>query len=169
MLEEAAYLAAVNAVGFRELQTQAWRFTIGSSTADRPNLRGARWNPPGLRALYLNTTEAGAIAEGNHFVSLLPVAPRGQRRVHRAQVTLERVVDLSDATSLAVFDIDDAVLADTPGGYPPCRRLGAAAESLDRQGLLLPCVRHPDSQNLVVFIDQIVAGEVSVLESTELM
>jgi RES domain-containing protein len=168
VLDEAAYLASVETAGFRPLQAQMWRFTIGRSAPDRPNVRGARWNPPGLPALYLNTTEEGAIAEGNHFLSLLPLTPRGPRHVHRVEVMLERVVDFSSTADLDIFDIDEAVLRDTPGGYSACRRLGAAAESVDRQGILLPCVRCPNARNLVIFTDQTVAGEVSVIDSTEL-
>jgi len=171
MVYEDAFLARVEAVAIRSLDLEAWRFTIGNSPPERPNVRGARWNPPDVSALYLNTAEEGAIAEGNHFLDMLPIVPRGQRRVHRVHVVLERVLDFPDIAGLAVFGINEAVLRDTPDGYPPCRKLGGAAAFLDRQGLLLPSVHLPGARNLVVFTDQIIAGgvcEVDVLTSRDL-
>lgn len=161
------YLAQVEALGYDAVDVRAWRFTVGASAPKRPNVRGARWNPPDLSALYLNTSREGAVEEGQHFLGLLPVVPRGPRRVHRVHVVLERLLDASSLDLLRPFSIDEATLDDSPGGYPACRTFGGAAAFLDRQGILVPSVHRAGTLNLVVFSDRLVAAGESEFEVEE--
>jgi RES domain-containing protein len=73
----------------------AWRHMFGGHPPDQENNRGARWNPPGVAAIYLSEERSGAIAEGNHAILVQPYRPRARRWIYSITVTLENVVDIS--------------------------------------------------------------------------
>jgi len=83
----------------------SWREMLGDIDPLRPNLRGARWNLPGVEALYCSLMHETATAEVDHLVSLQPVAIRRGRSVHLS-VELTRVVDLQDLDDLRPFGIE---------------------------------------------------------------
>ena len=43
------------------------------TTAMTANTRGARWNPPGLAAIYTSEERDTAIAEGQHAIDMQPL------------------------------------------------------------------------------------------------
>ena len=59
---------------------------------DAENTRGARWNPPDVAAIYLSLPRDGAIAEGDHAITIQPLRPRLARRyLYPVDITLENV------------------------------------------------------------------------------
>lgn len=76
------------------IDTTAWRHMFGRAP-DTENTTGARWNPPGVAAIYLSLTREGAIAEGDHAAAVQPLRPRALRRVYSVELTLANVLDLS--------------------------------------------------------------------------
>lgn len=55
---------------------EVWRHTFADSPPDKRNVRGARWNPPGVEALYTSLDEATALVNlairpANHKVRSL--------------------------------------------------------------------------------------------------
>jgi RES domain-containing protein len=115
---------------------------------DQENTGGARWNPPGVAAIYLGTTRGGAIAEGDHAIAVQPLRPRARRVVFRVELTLASVIDLTDPAVLATVGLNaDDIASDEPDA---CREIGAALDWLEHDGLLVPSARGPDA-NLVVY------------------
>lgn len=54
---------------------QAWRVTFQGQSPLRPNIRGARWNPKDVSALYASTSVECVRAEFQHLVDLQPTRP----------------------------------------------------------------------------------------------
>lgn len=127
---------------------RVWRATIGDSLPLRPNIRGARWNSPGIEALYCSLTEGGARAEIDHLLRLQPREIRVGVRVKQLEVSLRRILDLSNADSFKLLghNVQDVLAEDT--SIP--QNIGRAASWLGVPGLLVPSARHAGT-NLVVF------------------
>lgn len=125
-----------------------WRHTFADNPADKANGRGARWNPPGTYALYTSLDRETAIAEADHQMAVQPLRPRARRTVHRLEVQVTSVVDLTDPTTLMTLGIDGEAL----GGDDQriCRAVGGAAAFLGHQAIIVPSARHP-GYNLVIF------------------
>jgi RES domain-containing protein len=116
--------------------------------ADAENTRGARWNPPGVAAIYTSLARDGALAEAEHQIAVQPVPPRARRTVYALELTLAGVLDLTDADLLQNLGVGPAELA--ADDMAACRRLGGAADWLRHDGLLLPSARSTNT-NLVIF------------------
>jgi RES domain-containing protein len=127
---------------------RAWRHMFNDHPPDVENTRGARWNPPGVAAVYLSLTREGAIAEGDHVIAIQPLRPRARRYLYPVDVTLENVIDLSDREQLADVGIGMAELEGDDLG--PCQQVGGAVAWLQHDGLLVPSARS-DAVNLVIF------------------
>ena len=127
---------------------RVWRATVGDSLPLRANIRGARWNSPGIEALYCSLTEGGARAEIDHLLALQPREIRVGVKIKQLEVSLRRILDLSgtDSFKLLGHDVQDVLADDT--SIP--QNIGRAASWLGVPGLLVPSARHPGT-NLVVF------------------
>lgn len=122
---------------------------FGRRAPDTENTTGARWNPAGVPAIYLSLTEQGATAEGDHAIAVQPLRPRVRRVLYPVQLTLANVLDLSDPGQ--VTDLTGLTAADiTDDDHAKCREIGAAADWLEHDGLLVPSARSA-ANNLVVF------------------
>jgi RES domain-containing protein len=130
------------------LETQAWRHMFGSHQPDRENTGGARWNPPGVAAIYLSCGREGAIAEGDHAIAVQPLMPRARRFVYVVEIQLGNILDLSDANDLHRAGLTEDDLADDD--HSACREVGAAIDWLEHDGLLIPSARS-DAKNLVIY------------------
>jgi len=148
MIHRPELLSAVEAAPNNPLHTSAWRHMFGSSAPDRENNRGARWNPAGVSAIYLSTERDGAIAEGDHAIAVQPLRPIARRTLYLVELTLVRVVDLSERSALATVGLTPDDIADDD--LTACQEVGAAVEWLGNDGLLVPSARS-DATNLVVF------------------
>ena len=125
-----------------------WRSVIGDSDPERPNTRGARWNPPGVEALYFALDGQGALTEMAAVIARQPVPIRHRLRLYRFRVALHRTADLrGDALASVGYPLEALVGEDW--GDPS--RVGAAANWLGLSGLLVPSARHHGS-NLVALV-----------------
>lgn len=127
----------------------AFRHVLGSYAPDRANVRGARWNPPEVAALYMSLDEATAKAEGDRLLAVQPVAPRVARTIYELGVNLESVLDLTlpgrlEAVGMTGEDLEN-------DSFEACQRIGAAVAWAGHDGLLVPSVRHEGGSNLVAY------------------
>jgi len=97
----------------------------------RANIRGARWNPPEVEALYCSLQSRTAAAEVDHFIGRQPVPIRNFETLERCEITSEMVMgeDLSKP-----------------------QLVGGAAAWLQCAGMLIPSARD-EGVNLVVFVN----------------
>lgn len=77
-----------------------WRRTIGDRHPLTPNSRGARWNPPGVDALYCSLSAGGAEAELAAILAREPVATSKPLRTTPLLVSLARTADVRGAIGL---------------------------------------------------------------------
>lgn len=87
-------------------QGPVWRHMFGDNPPERPNVAGARWNPPGVGAVYTAFERDTAIAEGQHAVDVQPLRPRVKRVLYQVEVTAAGLIATDGA------------------GCPPRRRAG---------------------------------------------
>jgi RES domain-containing protein len=139
----------------------AWRITFPGNEPTRPNIRGARWNPPDVSALYTALTLECAQAEFRHLLSLQPVQPRRGRVESHLTVRLAKVLDLSSFDAVARLGVDLRSLDDTLASHLPCQEIGGAVAFLNYEGLLIPSMRAEGGINLVIYTDNIEAGGIS--------
>ena len=141
-------LDALEAAPQTRLSVAAWRHMFGRTPPDRENTAGARWNPPGVAALYLSCTRDGAIAEGDHAIAVQPLRPKARRRIYEVRLTLQKVVDLRAASDFAATGLTQADLGDDD--HARCQELGAAIDWMGYDGLLVASARS-DADNLVIY------------------
>lgn len=132
-----------------------WREVLGDADALRANQRGARWNPPGVEALYGSLQAMTAAAEADFLVSLQPVPVRKRRSV-QLEVELTGVVDLGDLSLLQPLGIERRELLGPNVDAP--RMIGHAVSWLGYSGLLVPSARHAGT-NLVIYTNQMAASD----------
>jgi RES domain-containing protein len=121
---------------------------FGDYPPEAENTRGARWNPPGVAAIYTSLTRDGALAEADHQIAVQPIPPRARRIIYTLDVSLTDVLDLTNAELLKDLAIGPAEF--TADDMAACRQLGGAVHWLKHDGLLVPSARSP-STNLVIF------------------
>jgi RES domain-containing protein len=148
MIHRLELLNALEDAPVGPLAITAWRHMFGHHLPDQENNRGARWNPPGVAAIYLSYDRTGAIAEGNHAIAIQPIRPRARRKLYTVTLTLEKVINISSPADLARIGLtaDDIASDDMTA----CQEVGAAAEWLAQDGLIVPSARSP-SLNLVIY------------------
>src|SRR5688572_21088384 len=83
-----------------------WRITFEGQEPTRPNVRGARWNPKDVSALYTSLTIECARAEFGHLLELQPRRPSLAANEYQIEVRLTNVIDLSAPDRLAQLDIE---------------------------------------------------------------
>ncbi len=133
----------------KRLDIDAWKHTFAGQPPSAPNTRGARWNPPGVPAIYFALDRNTAVAEGEYLASVQPVRSRSSREIHALRVVgLTSVVDLRDPTVLSDLGVDDYALKGTDLG--PCQRVGGTSEWLGQDALIVPSARSTGA-NLVIF------------------
>jgi RES domain-containing protein len=143
---------------------QVFRWTFEGISPDRPNSLGARWNPPGVSALYTCFSRETVLAESDYVINAQGIAPKRVREVHTLSLSLRSVLEITDRLLLARLGIDDAALKDTD--YSRCQRIGGAVERLAHDGLIVPSARGPGN-NLVIFVNRRPYGEPIELLGTE--
>jgi RES domain-containing protein len=126
-----------------------YRHMFGRHSPARANTEGARWNAPGLAAIYTSCERDTALAEAEYSISLQPLRPRAKRTLFTIRVSLRNVVDLTATHLLPQLGITDDVLASID--HAPCRTIGAAVNWLGHDGLLVPSARRRGGTNLVIF------------------
>jgi RES domain-containing protein len=148
-------------------QGEVWRHMFGSNRPEMENIRGSRWNPRDIPAIYTSLEEATARAEGDFMVAMQPIAPRAARHLYRIRVRLANVIDLRDPVLLRAVGVDDSDLRSLD--YSACQTVGGAANWLGHDGILVPSARAVGS-NLVILTQNTgdVSMEFTVLESRQI-
>jgi len=113
---------------------------------------GARWNPPGVPAIYTSLARETALAEAEYQISAQPHRPKAKRTVHQIELSLSSVFSLADPDTLAAFGLSKKDLGELD--MTRCQEVGAAIEHSHHDGLLVPSARH-HGHNLVVFPRQV--------------
>lgn len=130
----------------------AWRVVRSGRDPMRGSSANGRWGASGeFEVLYTACDRDGALAEIGYRMSLEPIWPsKIHHEVYRVEVSLERVLDLTDFALLAQFGIDE----DGYEGhrYDTEQAVSAAARFLEFQAILVPNARFPGN-NLVVYPD----------------
>jgi RES domain-containing protein len=140
-----------------------WRHTLGSNPPERTNLRGARWNPPGVEALYTSLDRSTAVAEGDHLIASQPVRLRAKRNVYQLEVNLKALLDLTDPALLASLGVEDEALKGDD--YASCQAVGGAAWFLHFDGIIVPSARSPGHNVVILFENPDDAPEIQVRHS----
>ncbi|HEV7485276.1 MAG TPA: RES family NAD+ phosphorylase [Thermoanaerobaculia bacterium] len=133
-----------------------YRHMFGSHPPARANTGGARWNAPGLAAIYASCERETALAEADYYISLQPLPPRVKRTLFTIRVLLKNVVNLTGNELLPRLGITDDVLCSID--QIPCRTIGAAVSWLGHDGLLVPSARRRGGTNLVIFQQDLVTS-----------
>ena len=136
-----------------QLEVSEWsgvvyRHMLGEYSPELANWRGARWNPFEVNAIYVSLERETALAEAAYALSMQPLLPRVQRRLHTIEVHLTSVMDLRDKGALAKLGVIEKVLGS--GRYHDCQEVGGAVAWLGHDGLLVPSAR-AEGTNLVIF------------------
>lgn len=141
-------LKLLEALESRTWAGRVWRHMFADNPPTRANEKGARWNPPGVPAIYCSLDRETALAEGEYVVASQPFRPKVKRTIYILQVRLEKVLDLSNPARLFELGIGEADLADVD--HAACQRVGGAVEWLEHDGLLVPSARS-SGVNLIIF------------------
>ena len=65
-IHDPALLDAIGRLGSERLESiTVWRHMFNDNPPELSNIRGARWNPPGVAAIYTSEQRETAIAEAN--------------------------------------------------------------------------------------------------------
>jgi RES domain-containing protein len=139
--------------GGRPFERVVWRHMFSGLHPARANTRGARWNPPGVAAIYTSTDRDTAVAEAEYAIASQPVRPRASRQLYQVHVSLGNMIDLSDRIVLERVGVAEAELGAT--NEEACRTVGGAAHWLGYDGLLVPSARRREGTNLVLFADRL--------------
>ncbi|SRR5712692_2455875 len=131
-----------------------WRVGFASQPPLKPNVRGARWNPKDVSALYTSLSEATARREFAYILRSQPVPPAVSLATHAIKVRLARTIEL-DASCLSELGVDIISLPEGIAGWRPCQEVGGAVAFLRIEGLLVPSLRHSSGRNLVAYTDVI--------------
>ncbi len=125
-----------------------WRHMFGNNPPTRENRLGARWNPPGVPAIYCSLDRATVLAEGDYAVAVQPLKPTVERTIYKLHVRLAKVLDLSNRSALLDLSVNERELANVD--HTVCQNIGGAVEWLKHDGLLVPSARS-SGINLVIF------------------
>lgn len=126
-----------------------WRHMFNDYPPDRINTSGARWNPPGVGAIYTALSRATALAEGQHAIDSQPRRTLAKRVLYEVQVDVRSLIDLTDPQLLTQLGVTAAELVSD--NFAACQRVGGACSWLGMDGLLVPSARSV-GDNLVLLI-----------------
>lgn len=143
------FLDVIESLPAKEWRGRAWRHMFNEYAPERINTGGARWNPPGVGAIYAALERQTAIAEGDHLIAVQPRRIFRRRVLYELAVDVDEVVDLTDPAALAAVGLTmDDILSDDHGA---CRKVGGAMAWLGRGGILVPSARR-SGDNMVILV-----------------
>jgi RES domain-containing protein len=134
-------------IASRRFSGGVFRHVLGTSDPVRANMRGARWNPAGVAALYTSLERETALAEGEFLIAVQPFRPKIERKIVEIRVTLRSVIEM-DQDILDRLDVASEVIQALE--YTKCQEIGGAIYWLGHDGLIVPSARSPgtESRNL---------------------
>ena len=110
---------------------------------------GARWNPRNVPAVYTALSREVALAEHARRLEVQSPRPsRGEFTLYRVRVSIVGVIDLRDAKVLETVGVTGEQLA--ADDFAACQMVGGAAAFVNFGGLIVPSVRYPQGDNLVI-------------------
>ena len=138
---------------------------------------GGRYNPVGVRTVYLSEDARTAVAETGYGVSLggrFAAKDREARLLLAVEFRLQRVLDLRDPEVLAGLGLEPRNLV-APGwrevlrrgGRPPTHGLALAALEAGFEAILAPSAAVPEAYNLAVYIEHLRTGSLLRLAGVE--
>jgi len=112
---------------------------------------GGRYNPLGIEALYTSFTRAAALAEFTQ--DYLDADPIAASCMLSLLVSLDRVVDLTKPELLNELGTDKAGVTAVriPRARTAAENIGAAANAVGSDGLIVWSAQAPGMKNLVIF------------------
>ena len=131
---------------------ETWRVVRSRRDPMRGSTANGRWGAAGeFEVLYTACDRDGALAEIGYRMSLEPIWPSKLRHeVHKINVALDRVLDLTDFAFLARLGIHESSYEGHR--YEVEQSVSAAARFLEFQAILVPNARY-SGNNLVVYPD----------------
>lgn len=144
-----AFLDIIESLPTRPWQGRAWRHMFNDYGPERINTAGARWNPPGVGAIYVALERDTAVAEGDHLIEVQPRRIFRRRVLYELSIDVGEVVDLTDPAALAATGLTMADVGSDD--HTACRRVGGAIAWLGRGGILVPSARRA-GDNMVILI-----------------
>jgi len=148
VIHDRALLEELEKLSARPWEGAAFRHMFGSYPPDRENLRGARWNPPDIPAIYASISRETALAEAQFQIENQPLVPRARRVLYHLRIRLSSVLDLTVPGILPELGVTLDELRSPD--HSMCRSVGGAVEWLGHDGLLVPSAR-ADGVNLVIY------------------
>lgn len=149
MVHDPRLLDALEQFGAKAWEGKVFRHVLGSYAPDLANVRGARWNPPEVSALYVSLEEETARAEGDRVLAVQSVPPRISRSMYELGISLESVLDLTKAGQLEAVGLTEEDLQGD--SFEACQRVGGAIAWVGHDGLLVPSARRDQGKNLVIY------------------
>jgi RES domain-containing protein len=149
MIYQPEMLDVLQSAPASEWSGTVYRHMFGAHSPSRFNTEGARWNAPGLAAIYTSCERETALAEADYYISLQPLRPRAKRTLFTIHVSLKNVIDLTATDLLPRLGITDDALSGVD--HIPCRTVGGAVNWLGHHGVLVPSARRVGGTNLVIF------------------
>jgi len=137
---------------------------------------GGRYNPVGVRTVYLSEDARTAVAETGYGVSLggrFAAKDREARLLLAVEFRLQRVLDLRDPEVLAALGLEPGDLvapgwrdALRRGQRPPTHALALAALEVGFEAILAPSAVVPGAYNLAVYVERLLPGSALRLAGT---
>jgi RES domain-containing protein len=142
-----------------ELSTRLWRVVTDGRDPLQSGRAGGRWDDGTFDALYTSTERDGAIAEAwFHVTRGQPIPPsKPVKRLHRIDVELNRVLDLTGEGQLAALGVNMQLYGQLSyvqrgGEYPTTQQIGEAAFFYEYEAIVVPNARWPTS-NVVILTE----------------
>jgi hypothetical protein len=89
-------LDAIESLGAEALEdVTVFRHMFNDHPPELANTRGARWNPPGLAAIYTSEDRDTAIAEGQHAIDLQPLRPTARRYIYQLRISARKALRIT--------------------------------------------------------------------------
>jgi RES domain len=131
---------------------EVWRVVRTNRDPIRGSTAMGRWAAAGeFEVLYTACDREGALAEIGYRMGLEPIWPsRISHDLHQIEVSLSRVLNLTDFELLSQFDVHQDSFESHQ--YEVEQAISAAARFLEYQAILVPNARYPGT-NLVVYPD----------------
>lgn len=130
----------------------AYRQVFSGTDVLKANIRGGRWNPPGVEAIYCSLKSQTAAAEIDYLISRQPIPINKPRVTYKLAIELSKVADFRSVSLLECCGIrseklmsDDLVTSQLVGG---------AVAWLGCGGMLIPSARVVGT-NIVVFTNNL--------------
>jgi len=166
-----ALLDAIEAETPTRLAGTVWRVVTDGFDPLRPGRAGGRWDDGTFDVLYTSSEPDGALAEAWFHVSRgQPVIPsKISKRLHRIEVGLDRVIDLSTAGKLAALGMNMAnygrlSYVQREQEYPTPQQIAEIAFFYEFEAIIVPNARWPTS-NVVVLTENVRPSQVKALDS----